>query len=150
MRAIIQRVSDAVVYINSNEHNAIDQGLLVFLGIEDSDDEQDIEWLCGKIIRMRIFNDENGLMNLSVRDIQGDILIISQFTLHASTKKGNRPSFIRASKPVHSKKIYEQFIKKFQHEYSGTVKSGEFGAFMKIQLINEGPVTLFVDTKNKE
>lgn len=150
MRAVIQRVLNASVVVDSGQKSAIGNGLLVFLGIEDSDDQRDIDWLCGKIIRLRIFGDEKGLMNLSVQDIQGEILVISQFTLHASTKKGNRPSFIRASKPDHSEKIYNQFLQTLQHNYAVTVKSGTFGAYMKIHLINDGPVTIFVDTKNKE
>ncbi len=150
MRAVIQRVSSASVVIGSGQKSAINHGLLVFLGIEDSDNQQDIDWLSGKIIRLRIFGDEKGLMNLSVQDIRGGILVISQFTLHASTKKGNRPSFIRASKPDHSEIIYNQFLQKLQHDYGGTVESGKFGAFMKIHLINDGPVTIFMDTKNKE
>ena len=124
--------------------------MLVFLGIEDLDNQQDIEWLCGKIIRLRIFSDVQGLMNLSIQDIQGEILVISQFTLHASTKKGNRPSFIRASKPNHAELLYRQFLEKLQDEFTGIVKSGEFGALMKIHLVNDGPVTIFIDTKNRE
>ncbi|MBN2481364.1 MAG: D-tyrosyl-tRNA(Tyr) deacylase [Bacteroidales bacterium] len=150
MRTIIQRVSNASVVIDSGERNAIGQGLLVFIGIEDSDGKEDIEWLCNKIIRLRIFGDEAGLMNLSVQDIHGEILVISQFTLHASTRKGNRPSFIKASKPYHSEDIYKRFLQHLQLEYIGTVKSGEFGAHMKIHLINDGPVTIFMDTKRKE
>jgi len=150
MRAIIQRVANASVFIDSVERNTIGKGLVVLIGIENADNQQDIEWLCGKIIRLRIFSDEKGLMNLSVQDIKGEILVISQFTLHASTKKGNRPSFIRASKPDHAEALYIQFLEKIQDEFTGIVKSGEFGALMKIQLVNDGPVTIFIDTKHKE
>lgn len=150
MRIVIQRVSEASVYIDSVKRGTIGQGLLVLIGIEDSDDRQDIEWLCGKIARLRIFGDDKGLMNLSVQDIKGEILVISQFTLHASTKKGNRPSFIKASKPDHSEAVYNQFLQQLKLEFKGIVRSGEFGAHMKIHLINDGPVTLFMDTKRKE
>jgi D-tyrosyl-tRNA(Tyr) deacylase len=150
MRAVIQRVTSASVEIDSVERSAIGKGLLVFLGIEDSDNQADIEWLCGKIIRLRIFSDDQGLMNLSVEDIQGDILVISQFTLHASTKKGNRPSFVRAAKPDHARKMVANFLERMKDLYPGIVRSGVFGANMKINLVNDGPVTIFMDTKNKE
>lgn len=150
MRAMIQRVAYASVEVDDVEKNAIGKGLLVLLGIEDSDNQEDIEWLCGKIIRLRIFSDNEGLMNLSVEDIQGEILVISQFTLHASTKKGNRPSFVKAANPALAEKLYEVFLARMADAYTGTVKSGLFGAYMKVHLMNDGPVTIFMDTKNKE
>jgi D-tyrosyl-tRNA(Tyr) deacylase len=150
MRAVIQRVANASVIIDSKEKATIGLGLLVFLGIEDADNDEDIEWLCGKIIRLRIFNDSNGLMNLSLKEVNGEILVISQFTLHASTKKGNRPSFIRASKPTISEKVYNKFVSQMRYNFRGQVKTGEFGADMKVNLLNDGPVTIFIDTKNKE
>ena len=150
MRAVIQRVTFASVAIDGVETSAIEKGLLVLVGMEDSDGMDDIEWLCGKIIRLRIFSDDQGMMNLSVEDIQGEIMVISQFTLHASTKKGNRPSFIRAAKPALAEEMYAGFLERLQHVFHGTVKEGVFGADMKIRLLNDGPVTIFMDTKNKE
>lgn len=150
MRAVIQRVSQAKVEINNKIYARIGEGLLVFIGIEDSDNEADIEWLCGKISKLRVFNDDRGVMNLSIIDIKGEILVISQFTLHASTKKGNRPSYIKASKPVLAIPIYERFLKTLAEETVLRVKSGVFGADMKVELINDGPVTILIDTKNKE
>jgi D-aminoacyl-tRNA deacylase len=150
MRAVIQRVKKANVEIDGKLHARIGPGLLVFIGIEDSDNEEDIDWLCGKIIRLRIFSDSEGIMNLPVTDINGEILVISQFTLHASTKKGNRPSYIKASKPEVAVPIYESFIKKISDYETVKVKSGVFGADMKVELINDGPVTIIIDTKNKE
>lgn len=150
MRAVIQRVQEASVTIDNKLFSSISKGLLVFIGIEDSDSREDIEWLSGKIIRLRIFNDSQGVMNLSTSDIGGEILIISQFTLHASTRKGNRPSYIRSSKPERAIPIYEDFVSRVTNDYQGTVKTGLFGADMKIKLLNDGPVTLFMDTKNKE
>jgi len=150
MRAIIQRVKEASVFIHAVEISSIRQGLLVLVGIEDSDGPEDMEWLSGKIVKLRIFGDEKGLMNLSVSEINGEILVVSQFTLHASTKKGNRPSFIRASRPGIAIPLYQAFIDKLSADSGKKVKSGEFGAYMEVRLINDGPVTLFVDTKNKE
>jgi len=150
MRAIIQRVKEAAVNINGSLHASIRKGLLVFVGIEDSDNRDDIESLAGKIVRLRIFNDENGIMNLSVEEINGEIMVVSQFTLHASTRKGNRPSYIKASKPEIAIPLYETFVDEIEKELQQAVKTGLFGADMKISLINDGPVTIFIDTKNKE
>lgn len=149
MRIIIQRVSQASVSINQTIHSSIGQGLMVLVGIEDSDSSEDIQWLCSKLINLRIFNDAEGVMNLSVQDIAGEILVVSQFTLHASTKKGNRPSYIRASKPNIAIPLYEEFVLRLKST-GIPVKTGEFGADMKISLINDGPVTIMMDTKNKE
>ncbi|NVN96194.1 MAG: D-tyrosyl-tRNA(Tyr) deacylase [Bacteroidetes bacterium] len=150
MRAVIQRVSQASVAINGKIHDSVNQGLLVLLGIEESDTFEDIEWLCGKISRLRIFNDKDEVMNLSITDVDGDVLLISQFTLHASTKKGNRPSYIKAAKPERAIPIYEKFIFQLEKELAKPIKSGIFGADMKVSLINDGPVTIIIDTKNKE
>jgi D-tyrosyl-tRNA(Tyr) deacylase len=150
MRAVIQRVKQASVVIDSVVKAAIQQGLLVFVGIGDEDTREDLVWLSGKITRLRIFGDENNLMNLSVTDVHGEILVVSQFTLHASTKKGNRPSFIQASKPETAIPLYESFLQQLRTDLGKPVMSGEFGADMKVQLINDGPVTIIIDTKNKE
>ena len=150
MRALIQRVTSASVHIEGNEFSKIDNGLLVLLGIEDEDSESDIDWLSSKISQMRIFDDGNGLMNLSVNDINGKILVVSQFTLHASTKKGNRPSFIRASKPNRAIPMYEEFIRNISDKIQNDVLTGKFGASMEIKLVNDGPVTIWVDSKNRE
>ncbi len=150
MRALIQRVTSASVHIEGNEFSKIDNGLLVLLGIEDEDSESDIDWLSSKISQMRIFDDGNGLMNLSVNDINGEILVVSQFTLHASTKKGNRPSFIRASKPNHAIPMYEEFIRNISDKIQNDVLTGEFGASMEIKLVNDGPVTIWIDSRNRE
>ena len=150
MRAVIQRVKSAEVEIEGEINSAISGGLLILLGVEDSDSESDIEWLCGKISRLRIFNDENGVMNKSVVDAEGELLVVSQFTLFASIKKGNRPSYIRASKPDISIPLYEKFVKTLENVSSLKVKTGEFGADMKVALVNDGPVTIFVDSKNRE
>jgi len=150
MRAVVQRVSHASVTIEGNIKSEIGKGFLVLLGIEDTDTDEDIQWLSGKIARMRVFEDENQLMNLSLDDVHGDILLISQFTLFASTKKGNRPSFIRAARPEKAIPMYETFIKQLQSEFQGKVLTGEFGADMKVSLLNDGPVTIVIDTKNKE
>ena len=150
MRAVVQRVSHASVTIEGNVKSEIGNGFLVLLGIEDTDTDEDIQWLSGKIARMRVFEDENQLMNLSLDDVHGDILLISQFTLFASTKKGNRPSFIRAARPEKAIPMYEAFIKQLQSEFQGKVLTGEFGADMKVSLLNDGPVTIVIDTKNKE
>ncbi|MDR2149005.1 MAG: D-tyrosyl-tRNA(Tyr) deacylase [Tannerella sp.] len=150
MRAVIQRISRASVTINDTVKSSIEQGLLILVGIEDSDNQEDIEWLSKKIIHLRIFNDENGVMNRSVLEINGDILIVSQFTLHALTKKGNRPSYIRASKPEIAIPLYESFCRELTALLGKDVKTGEFGADMKVELLNDGPVTIWMDTKNRE
>lgn len=150
MIAVIQRVSEAGVTIEGTKKAGIKQGLLVLLGIEEADNEDDIQWLCKKITNMRIFGDEDNKMNLSLLDIKGDILIISQFTLHAGTKKGNRPSFIKAAKPDVAVPLYEQFLKSMEETVGKQVFSGEFGADMKVDLVNDGPVTIIIDTKNKQ
>ena len=150
MRVVIQRVSTASVTINETVKSAIGPGLLILLGIEDADNAEDIEWLCHKIFQLRIFNDENGLMNRSVQDIGGEMLVVSQFTLHASTKKGNRPSFIRAARPETAIPLYEQFVATLENRSQLTVKTGEFGADMKVGLVNDGPVTIFIDSRQKE
>ena len=150
MRAVIQRVTKASVTIDAKIHSAINNGLLVLLGIEDADTAEDIEWLSGKIINLRIFNDENGIMNVSVKDSNGDILVVSQFTLHASTKKGNRPSYIKASKPEFAIPMYGKFIEQLNNDLGKQVYTGVFAADMKVELLNDGPVTIFIDSKNKE
>lgn len=149
MRAVIQRVLEASVTIDARIKSEIGKGLLILLGIEDADSELDIDWLCRKIVNLRIFSDEDGVMNLSVLDIHGSILVVSQFTLHASTKKGNRPSYIKAAKPEISVPLYESFVKNLS-QYELIVQTGEFGADMKVGLINDGPVTILIDTQNKE
>ena len=148
MRVVIQRVSEASVVINNSVFNKIGNGLLVLLGIEEADSNEDINWLCSKMSKMRIFNDENDVMNLSVMDVNGEILVISQFTLHASTKKGNRPSYIRAAKPETAIPLYKKFVEQLSKEINRKVKTGEFGADMKVKLINDGPVTIIMDSKN--
>ena len=150
MRVLIQRTKHASVTIEGRCKSAIKQGLLVLVGIEDSDGKEDIEWLCKKIVNLRIFDDENGVMNRSVLDIDGEILVVSQFTLHASTKKGNRPSYIRASKPEIAIPLYKTFCKELSLSLGKEVGTGEFGADMKVELLNDGPVTIWMDTKNKE
>ena len=150
MRVLIQRTKHASVTIEGRCKSAIKQGLLVLVGIEDSDGKEDIEWLCKKIVNLRIFDDENGVMNRSVLDIDGEILVVSQFTLHASTKKGNRPSYIRASKPEIAIPLYEAFCNELSLSLGKEVGTGEFGADMKVELLNDGPVTIWMDTKNKE
>jgi D-aminoacyl-tRNA deacylase len=150
MRAVIQRVTKASVMIDGKINGSIGAGLLVFLGIEDADNEEDIEWLASKIINLRIFNDEAGIMNRSVSDIAGDILLISQFTLHASTKKGNRPSYIKASKPDIAIPLYEKMIQQLTGKLGKDISTGIFGADMKVELLNDGPVTIVIDSKNKE
>lgn len=150
MRLVIQRVAQASVTINEIVKSEIKKGLLIFIGIENSDGADDIEWLCKKVINLRIFDDNEGVMNKSVLDIRGEILVISQFTLHASTKKGNRPSYIRAAKGDISKPLYEQFCKELSKELKKQIGTGEFGADMKVELLNNGPVTILMDTKNKE
>ncbi|KPK85830.1 MAG: D-tyrosyl-tRNA(Tyr) deacylase [Bacteroides sp. SM23_62_1] len=150
MRAVIQRVSAASVIIKEKCTAEINEGLLILLGIEEGDTYEDIEWLSGKISRLRIFRDEAGMMNLSVMDTGGEVLVISQFTLHASTKKGNRPSYIRAAKPETAIPLYNQFVEKLSKDIGIPVQTGDFGAYMKVSLINDGPVTIIIDTKNRE
>jgi D-aminoacyl-tRNA deacylase len=150
MRVVVQRVTSASVTINDHVFSAIGQGLLVLVGIEDSDDATDVEWLTNKLINIRIFNDTFGVMNLSVKDLQGEFLVVSQFTLHASTKKGNRPSYIRASKGDIAIPLYESFVQHLRQVSGLPVKTGQFGADMKVALLNDGPVTIVMDTKNKE
>jgi D-tyrosyl-tRNA(Tyr) deacylase len=150
MRVVIQRVSHAGVTIGGQVRAAIHGGLLVLVGIEDADTAHDAAWLAGKIVNLRIFNDEDGVMNCSVKESGGDILLISQFTLHAATKKGNRPSYIRASKPEHAIPMYLQMIDHLGKELGKPVLTGEFGADMKVELLNDGPVTIWIDSKNKD
>ena len=150
MRAVIQRVSRASVTIDGQIKSAIEGGLLVLVGIEDTDTAEDIGWLSGKIVNLRIFNDSDGVMNLSVKETGGDILLVSQFTLHASTKKGNRPSYIRASKPDIAIPLYTKMISQLEADLGKTIGTGEFGADMKVELLNDGPVTITIDSKNKE
>ena len=150
MRVVIQRVLEASVVVDEKVVGSIQNGLLVLLGIEDADTEEDINWLSNKIVGLRLFDDAEGVMNLSVRDIGGDILLISQFTLMASTKKGNRPSYIKASKPPIAVPLYEQMIATLSNDLGKAVQTGIFGADMKVSLINNGPVTITIDSKNKE
>lgn len=150
MRVVIQRVSHASVSIEGKVKGAIKEGLMILVGIEETDNEEDIAWLCKKIVNLRIFDDENGVMNRSILESGGNILVISQFTLHASTKKGNRPSYIRAAKPEISIPLYNQFCSKLSISLGKSVETGEFGADMKVELLNNGPVTICMDTKNKE
>jgi len=150
MRVVIQRVTSANVTINHNIRSEIGKGLLVLAGIEDADTGDDIEWLSGKITQLRIFDDNAGVMNLSVKDIGADILLISQFTLHASTKKGNRPSYIKASKPEIAIPLYEKLIIQLEKDMGKSIYTGEFGADMKVSLLNDGPVTIIIDSKNRE
>ncbi len=150
MRVVIQRVSEASVTIEGKVKSEIVGGLLVLLGIEDADTDEDINWLTKKIIGLRIFNDENEVMNRSVLDVDGDIIVVSQFTLHAATKKGNRPSYIRASKPDFAIPMYEKFCKALQLQMGKPIQTGKFGANMKVRLLNDGPVTITIDSKNKE
>jgi len=150
MRAVIQRVSRASVTIKNKIKSEIGPGLLVLIGIEESDNETDIEWLCNKIVQLRIFNDSNEVMNLSVLDVGGSVLAISQFTLHAKTRKGNRPSYIRAAHPDIAIPLYNRFVSRLSHLMGKEVGTGDFGAMMQIELINDGPVTIIIDTKEKE
>ena len=150
MRAVIQKVSHASITIDNDQIKEISRGLVVLLGIEESDDRSDIQWLTGKISRLRIFNDTQGIMNLSVLDVQGEIMIVSQFTLHASTKKGNRPSYIKAASPETAIPLYKAFIEQMEQDLGKAVITGEFGAYMKVNLTNDGPVTISIDTKNRE
>ncbi len=150
MRAVIQRGSEASVTVDGNITGSIKNGLLVFIGIEDADTTEDIEWLSGKIVNLRIFNDDNGVMNINIKDIDGGILLVSQFTLHASTKKGNRPSYIKASKPEIAIPLYENMIVQLEKDLGKKIGTGVFGADMKVRLLNDGPVTIWFDTKQKE
>ena len=150
MRAVIQRVQSASVSIQNQINGSIAGGILIFLGIEDADGIEDVEWLSGKIARLRIFRDKEGIMNLSLLDIGEEALVISQFTLHASTKKGNRPSYIRAARPEIAIPLYEKFVSQLEKDLGRKVKTGEFGAYMQIDLVNDGPVTILIDTKNRE
>ncbi|HLI93877.1 MAG TPA: D-aminoacyl-tRNA deacylase [Puia sp.] len=150
MRVVIQRVKHASVTIGDRVRAAIKEGLLVLVGIEDADTAEDAAWLTNKIINLRVFNDEAGVMNISVKDMGGDILLVSQFTLHASTRKGNRPSYIRASKPETAIPLYEGFIRLLETELQKEIFTGEFGADMKVELVNDGPVTIWIDSKNRE
>jgi len=150
MRALIQKVSHASITIDRDQTKKIGPGLVLLLGIEDSDGPSDIEWLSGKISRLRIFDDEQGIMNLSIQDVNGEIMIVSQFTLHASTRKGNRPSYIKAASPEKAIPLYKSFIEQMQQELEKPVVTGKFGAYMQVNLCNDGPVTISIDTKNKE
>jgi D-aminoacyl-tRNA deacylase len=150
MRAVVQRVTEASVKINGQLKGRIGQGFLVLLGVETADTAEDVKWLASKIAQMRVFSDEDGLMNCSLQDIEGDILLISQFTLHASTRKGNRPSFIRAARPEQAIPLYHAFIRELENACGKSIQTGEFGADMKIALVNDGPVTIFIDSKNRE
>ena len=150
MRAVIQRVSNASVMIGGQTSAQIERGLLILLGIEEKDTNDDIEWLSGKIVRLRVFNDEAGVMNRSVQEIDGDLLVVSQFTLFASTKKGNRPSYVGAARPEIAIPLYNRFVEKLAAEFGNAVKTGEFGADMQVNLINDGPVTILIDSQNRE
>ena len=150
MRSVIQRVSEASVVIGKQKVADVNQGLLIFLGIDIEDTKEDALWLANKIVQLRIFQDEDGVMNKSITDVDGEIIVVSQFTLHAKTKKGNRPSYIKAARPAQAIPLYEQFTRNLSSVISKEVQSGEFGADMKVSLINDGPVTIMIDTKNKE
>ena len=150
MKVVIQRVSQASVTIDAKIVADIQKGLLVLIGVEDADTQEDINWLCQKITNLRIFGDENEIMNLSVKDIDGEVIVVSQFTLHASTKKGNRPSYIKASKPEVAIPLYESFVKQLEKKLGKKIQTGIFGADMKVLLLNDGPVTIVIDSKNKE
>lgn len=150
MRAVIQRVTRASVTVEGNIVGEVGKGLLVLLGVEDSDSQEDMEWLSGKIVNLRIFNDQEGVMNLSLKDVGGDLLLVSQFTLHASTKKGNRPSYIKASKPDIAEPMYQRMILQVEKDLEKKIACGIFGADMQVELLNDGPVTILIDTKNKE
>lgn len=150
MRVVIQKVTEASVSIENQTVASIDKGLLVLVGIEDGDTNEDIAWLSSKIVNLRVFDDDNGVMNLSVKEVEGEVLIVSQFTLHASTKKGNRPSYIKAARPEVAIPIYEAFIKQVETLLGKRVLTGQFGAMMQVSLCNDGPVTILIDTKNKE
>lgn len=150
MRVVIQRVSRASVSVEGFLKGSINSGLLILVGIEDADNTEDVEWLSGKIVNLRIFDDEQKVPNISIKDCDGDILLVSQFTLHAATKKGNRPSYIRASKPDHAIPLYESLIRQLEHDLGKPIKTGQFGADMKVELLNDGPVTIWIDSKARE
>ena len=150
MRLLIQRVTEASVTIEGRIHSQIGKGLLVLVGIEEADQQEDIDWLTGKLLRLRIFDDEAGVMNLDVQQVGGDIMVVSQFTLHASTKKGNRPSYFRAAGEAISRPMYERFVQAVEQASGKSVATGEFGADMKVALVNDGPVTIWIDSRNKE
>lgn len=150
MRVVLQRVTSCVLSIGSQENSRIGYGILLLAGIEEADTTEDIEWLCSKITGLRIFDDEQGVMNLDIRDIGGDIMVVSQFTLHASIRKGNRPSYIKAARPDVAKPLYEAFIQSLELSLGRRVFTGQFGAHMELALVNDGPVTIIIDTKNKE
>lgn len=150
MRAVVQRVTKASVTIDGRVKSAIEKGVLVLLGVEHEDDSEDVDWLSGKVARLRIFPDDQGVMNRSLTDIAGEALVVSQFTLHASTKKGNRPSYIKAAKPDVSIPLYKEFVDRLSEHLEREVLTGEFGADMKVELVNDGPVTIIIDTRNKE
>ena len=150
MRVVVQRVKHASVTIDGKIKSSIKDGLLVLLGVEATDTNEDIEWLSAKVCNLRVFSDEKGVMNLSVKEINGEVLIVSQFTLHASTKKGNRPSYIRAAKPEIAIPLYEKFIQQIKNDLGKSVQTGTFGADMKVELLNDGPVTIIIDTENRE
>jgi len=150
MRLLIQRVKEASVTVDYKIVSKIEEGLLLLLGVENEDSVEDIEWLCKKVLNLRIFNDENGVMNKSVKEIGGDIIVVSQFTLHASTKKGNRPSYLKAAKPEVATPLYEAFVEKLRSTFGKEIGTGIFGADMKVALLNDGPVTIWIDSKQKE
>ncbi|MCD6066039.1 MAG: D-tyrosyl-tRNA(Tyr) deacylase [Bacteroidetes bacterium] len=150
MKVVIQRVTYASVTINDTAVSSIRKGFLILLGIEEADTNEDIEWLCKKIVSLRIFSDAEGKMNLDIKEVNGDILVVSQFTLHAQTKKGNRPSYIKAARPEQAIPLYEQFVKELEINLGKTISTGEFGADMQVSLVNDGPVTIIIDSKNKE
>lgn len=150
MKVVIQRVSSASVTIDGVVKSSINTGLLILVGIEDNDTDEDIEWLAGKIVKLRIFNDAEGVMNCSVQEVNGDIILVSQFTLHASTKKGNRPSYLKASRPDYAIPMYKKMIHQLESELGKKIGTGEFGADMKVSLLNDGPVTIVIDSKNRE
>lgn len=150
MRAVVQRVSQASVSIHQNPHASIQKGLLIFVGIEDADEEEDVVWLSNKMVNLRIFDDASKVPNLSVKDVDGDILLVSQFTLHAATKKGNRPSYIRASKPEKAMPLYFKLIDQLSNDLNKKIFTGQFGADMQVSLVNDGPITIWIDTQQKE
>ncbi|WP_299255762.1 D-aminoacyl-tRNA deacylase [uncultured Aquimarina sp.] len=150
MRAVVQRVSEASVEVEGKKISQIGSGLLILIGVEEKDTKEDIVWLSGKISRLRIFTDDSGVMNKSVLDINGEVIVVSQFTLHASTRKGNRPSYIKAARPETAIPLYEEFVKQLELELGKNIGTGVFGADMKVSLLNDGPVTIIIDTKNKE
>lgn len=150
MKVVVQRVANASVTIEGEKVASIGEGLLILLGLVNEDTQEDLKWLCNKIVNLRIFNDDNGVMNNSLKDVDGDAIVVSQFTLHASTKKGNRPSYIKAAKPDIAVPLYKAFVKQLENELGKTVQTGRFGADMKVELLNDGPVTIIIDSKNKE